>query len=99
MHDLKIVKHRCMHYLSMKENWSQYIALFNTFFFIPLRWKLQLRQGLKLCNKIQNDIYIMSNLLLDFFIRLTWHHFNYSHISIHYNHERINVIKMKKNPL
>jgi hypothetical protein len=68
MHDMKIVKHRCMHYLSMKENWSQYIALFNTFLFIPLIWKLQLRQGLKWFNRTQNDIYIMSNLLLHFLL-------------------------------
>jgi hypothetical protein len=81
-----------MHFLSMKKNWSQYITLFNTFILIPLRWKLQVKQGLKLFNMIQNDIYIMSNLLLDFFIRLTWNHSSYSHIPTHYNHERVNVI-------
>jgi len=34
--------------------------------FNPLRWKLQVRQGFKLLKKTQKDIYIISNLLLDF---------------------------------
>jgi hypothetical protein len=32
--------------------------------------------------RIQNDIYIISNLVLDFLIKLTWHHFSYNHTPI-----------------
>jgi hypothetical protein len=75
------------------------IALFNIFLLIHLRWKLQLKQGLKLFKRTQRDINNTSNLFLDFFIRLTWHHSNYSYIPIHYNHEIINVIKIQNSPL
>jgi hypothetical protein len=70
------------------------IALFNTFFFIPLKWKLWLRDGFKLFKRTQKDIYIVSNLFLDSFIRLRWHHYNYNHTPIHYNHEIVNTIKI-----
>jgi hypothetical protein len=60
------------------------IALFNAFLLIPLKQKLQLKQGFKLFKKTQKDINIISNLFLDFFIRLTWHPFSYSHIAMHY---------------
>jgi hypothetical protein len=73
-----------MHYTNITPNidvciiypWKQLksITFFNTFLLIILRWKLQLRQGFKLVKKIQKDIYIISNLFLDFFNRLTWHH-------------------------
>lgn len=59
---------------------------------------MHLKQGLLLF-MTQKDIYIKSNLLLDFLIRLTWHHSNYSHISIQYNYEIINVVKIQTNPL
>jgi hypothetical protein len=49
----------------------------------------------KLFKRIQNDIYIISNLLLDFFNRLTQHHSIYSQILIPYNHEIVNVIKIQ----
>jgi len=75
------------------------ITLFNRFLLIPLRWKLQLKQGFKLFKKIQKDIYIIFNLFLDFFIRLTWHHSSYNHIPIYYNHEIVNVIKIQNNLL
>jgi hypothetical protein len=74
------------------------MALFNTFLLIPLRWKLQLKQALKLFKRTQKDIDIISNILLDFFIRLTWHHSSYNHVPIHYNHEIINVIKIQNSP-
>jgi hypothetical protein len=70
------------------------IALFNTFLLIILRWKLQLKQGFKLIKRIQKDICIISNLLLEFFNRLTWHHSSYNHIPIPYNHEITNIIKI-----
>jgi hypothetical protein len=79
-----------MHYLSMKKNWNQLHYLIQ---------KLQLKQRFKLFKKIQNDINIISSLFLDFLIRLTWHHFNYNHKPIHYNHEIINVIKIQNSPL
>jgi hypothetical protein len=47
------------------------ISLFNTLFLISSKQKLQSKQGLKLFKKTQNDINIISNLFLDFFIRLT----------------------------
>jgi hypothetical protein len=86
----------CMQYLSMKKLKS--ITLFNTFLLIPLKWKLQLKQGLKLFKMTQKDIHILSNLFLHF-IKLTWHHYNYNHTSIHYNHEIINAIKIQNGPL
>jgi hypothetical protein len=78
-----------MNYLSMKENWNQLHYLIYSFWFF-LKQKLQLRQGLKLFKKIQKDINIISNLFLNFFVRLTWHYSCYNHIPIHYNHEIIN---------
>jgi len=73
-----------MHYTNITPNidvciiypWKKLksITFFNTFLLIILRWKLQLRQGFKLVKKIQKDIYIISNLFLDFFNILTWHH-------------------------
>jgi hypothetical protein len=42
-----IAKHRCMDYLSHEINLKS-IVLFNTFLLIPLKNKLQLRQGFKL---------------------------------------------------
>jgi hypothetical protein len=63
MHYMNIAKHRYTHYLSMK---LKSIALFNKFLLILLKWKLQLKQGLKLFKITQKDIYIISNLLLDF---------------------------------
>jgi hypothetical protein len=48
-----------------------------------------------LFKRTQKDINIISNLFLDFYIRLTWHHFSYRHIPIHYNREITNVIKFK----
>jgi hypothetical protein len=74
-------------------------ALFITFLLIILRWKLQLRQGFKLVKKTQKDIYIISNLFLIFFNRLTWHHSNYYHILIPCNHEIMNVIKIQNSLL
>jgi hypothetical protein len=69
----------------MKGNWNQLHCL--TFFLIPWKWKLQLKQGFKLFKRIQKEIYIASNPILGFFIRLTWHHYNYNHTPIYYNHE------------
>jgi hypothetical protein len=37
-----------MYALLIHEKKLESIALFITFFFIPLKWKLQLKQGLKL---------------------------------------------------
>ncbi len=67
---MNIAKHGCIHYLSMKRKLKS-IALFNTFLLILLRRKLQLKQGAKLFKKTQKDINIISNLFLEFFIRLT----------------------------
>jgi hypothetical protein len=94
---MNIAKHRRVHYLSMKENWSQLHCLTRSFWFL-LKQKLQWKQGFKLFKRTQKDITI-SNLFLDFFIRLTWHHYSYNHIPIHYNHEIINVIKIQNSPL
>jgi hypothetical protein len=44
------------------------IVLVNTIFFILLKWKLQLKQGFQLFKRIQKDIYIISNLFLDFLL-------------------------------
>jgi hypothetical protein len=57
-----------MYALLIHERKLNSIALFNTFILIPLRWKLQLKQGLKLLKRTQNDKYIISNLFLDFLI-------------------------------
>jgi len=98
MHYMNISKHKCtLNYLSMKE--IGLFALFNTFLLIPLKWRLQLKQELKLFKRIQNNIYIISNLFLDFFIRSTWQHSSYSHIPICYNHEIINVINIQNSLL
>jgi hypothetical protein len=88
-----------MYALLIHERKLKSIALFNTFILIPLRRKLQLKQGFKLFKRTQKDVNIISNLFLDFFIRLTWHHSSYSHIPIHYNHEIVNVIKIQNSPL
>jgi hypothetical protein len=56
-----------MYALFIHESKLKSIALFNTFILIPLRQKLQLKQGLKLLKRIQKDINIISNLFLDFF--------------------------------
>jgi hypothetical protein len=82
-----------MYALLIHERKLKSIALFNIFLLIPLRWELQLRQGLKLFKKTQKDIYIISNLFIDFFNKLAWHHISYSHMPIPYNHEIINVMK------
>jgi len=60
-----------MYALFIHERELKSITLFNTFLFIPLRQKLQLKQGLELFKRTQKDINIISNLFLDFFIRLT----------------------------
>jgi len=64
-----------------------------------LEWKLQLKQGFKSFKRIKKYIYIISNLFMDFLIRLTWHHSSYIHKQIHYNHEIINVIRFQNSPL
>jgi hypothetical protein len=84
-----------MYTLLIHERKLKSIALFITFLLIPLRQKLQLRQRLKLFKRTQKEFNIISNLFLDFFIRLTWHHSSYNHIPIHYNHEIINVVKIQ----
>jgi hypothetical protein len=71
MHYMNIAKHRCMNYSSLKKSKHNFYALFNTFLLIPLRQKLQLRQGFKLFKMTKKDINIISNVFLDFFIRLT----------------------------
>jgi len=88
-----------MYALFIHESKLKSIVLVNTILLILLSWKLQLKQGFKLFKKIQKDIYIISNLFLIFFIKLTWHHSTYSYILILYNHEIINVIKIQNNPL
>ncbi len=93
MHYLNIAKHRCIHERKLK-----LIAFFNTFLFIPLRWKLQLKQRFNYLKGLKRT-YIISNLFLDSFNRFTWHHCGYSHIQIPCNHEIINVIKIQNNPL
>jgi hypothetical protein len=60
-----------MYALLIHEKKLKSIALFNTFLLIPLRRKLQLKQGLKLFKMTQRDINNISNLLLYFLIRLT----------------------------
>jgi hypothetical protein len=57
-----------MYALLIHERKLKSIALFNTFLFIPVRQKLQLKQGLKLFKRIQKDINIISNLFVDFSI-------------------------------
>jgi hypothetical protein len=57
-----------MYALLMHENNLKSIALFNTFILIPLRWKLQLKQRLKLFKMTQKDKYIIFNLFVDFLI-------------------------------
>jgi hypothetical protein len=57
-----------MYALFIHELFLKLIALFNTFILIPLRWKLQLKQGLKLFKRTQKHINIISNLFLDIFI-------------------------------
>jgi hypothetical protein len=84
MHHMNIAKHRCMHYLSIKENWSQLHYLIIPFDSFKMKMTIK--------TKIQKDIYIISNLFLNFFNRLIWHHSSYSHIPIPYNHEIINII-------
>jgi hypothetical protein len=60
-----------MYALFIHERKLKSITLFNTFFFIPLKQKLQLKQGLKFFKRTQKDINIISNLFLNFFIQLT----------------------------
>jgi hypothetical protein len=57
-----------MYALLIHEKKLKSIALFNTFILIPLRWKLQLKQGFQLFKRTQKDRYIISNLFLDFLI-------------------------------
>jgi hypothetical protein len=65
MHLMIIVKHRWKQFF-IHETKLNSIALLNAFLFIPLRWKLQLGKGFKLFEKAQKDVYIVSNLVLDF---------------------------------
>jgi hypothetical protein len=88
-----------MYALLIHERKLNLIAFFNTFFIIPIKWNLQLKEGFKLLKRTQKDIYVISNLFLDLFTRLTWHHYTNNHIPIPYNHEIINVIKVQNNPL
>jgi len=102
---MNIAKHRCMHYLSMKENWSQmhcliYIYIYIYIYIDPIKMKFMIKTKLKLFKRTQKDIYIIFNLFLDFFNRLlTWRQSSYSHIPIPYNHEIVNVIKIQNSPL
>jgi hypothetical protein len=57
-----------MYALLIHERTLKSIALFNTFLLIPLKQKLQLRQGLKLFKRIQKGINILSNLFFDFLL-------------------------------
>jgi hypothetical protein len=60
-----------MYALFIHERKLKLIALFNTFLFIPLRQKLQLKHGFKLFKRIQKDINTTFNLFLEFFSKLT----------------------------
>jgi len=96
MHYMNISKiYICMHYLSMKKNWTQLNCLIHCFWFLKMKITLKTRTQI---TKIDSKGH-PSNLFLDFFIRLTWHHSNYSHIPIHCNYEIVNVIKIQNNPL
>jgi hypothetical protein len=53
-----------MYALFIHERKLKLIALFNTFLLIPLKQKLQFRQGLE---RTRKDINIIANLFLDFF--------------------------------
>jgi len=97
MHYMNISKYGSMHYLFMKK--IEINALFDTFFFFSVKWKLQLKQGFKLLKRTQKNNNIISNLFLGIFITLTWYDSSYSHIPIHYNRETINVMKIQNNPL
>jgi hypothetical protein len=57
---MNIAKH--MYGLFIHKKILKSIALFDTLFLNPLKWKLQLKQGFKLLKKIQKTIYIISNL-------------------------------------
>jgi hypothetical protein len=59
-----------MYALLIHERKLKSIALFNILLFIPLSQKFQLQQGLKLLKRTENDINIISNLFLNFLIRL-----------------------------
>jgi hypothetical protein len=74
------------------------IALFNAFLLIPWKWKCSYNKY-SYYFKWFKTTYIVSNLLLDFLIILTWYHFTYNHTPIHYSRELINVIKTQNSHL
>jgi hypothetical protein len=61
--------------------------------------KITIKKKIKLFKKTEKDIHIVSDLFLNYFIKLTWHHDSYSNTPIHYNHEIVNVIQIQNSPL